>query len=279
MIRSRTLLIVLGCLTVFSIAADEPQVTVTLQSLVEKREANLSKEKDPFASFHTGVQLTAHFDGPAVVGARKYKHAVLTKAVDDLGTDLLAVEKGAPRMWSGYQDVPPPMGFFTKKQTKPLGFKLDIDIPVSPPRSAKELTLVTGTIDLLVGGERKTIEVKDLKNQYGKAVEDPALKEMGVTFTILDPASRPAAAKVFESKNLLAAKTTGDLEMLDEVKIEDGNGKSLSNGSLSTEVKGEKFINYELDAPLPADAVLKITFFAGQKKVTVPFKFENVKLP
>ena len=45
------------CIAGFCLAADEPDAKATLKSLVEKRSASFGKEKDPFASFHQGLEL------------------------------------------------------------------------------------------------------------------------------------------------------------------------------------------------------------------------------
>jgi hypothetical protein len=42
---------------------------------------------------------------------------------------------------------------------------------------------------------------------------------------------------------------------------------------------GKRSITYDLEEPLTDDAILELEVWPGQKTITVPFEFKDIKLP
>jgi hypothetical protein len=268
---------------------------VTLKSLLEKRE--LSLEKSDFAGWNSGIELSLHVDGADVQGARKYGKIALTQAVDDVGTDLSKKGEGPKAPMKEMREIRKPMSFGNRNEAKTTGFDFDLDLPTPSARSAKSIN-VSGTFQVVVGGEKKVVEVKPIKASLGKTVDDPALKAVGVTVEIVDPgtpaggasaspAAPPPRAKKRSAHASISPDATqglslmlsGKLDEIAQIDILDAAGKKLNNGSMSQETGGKRLINYGIDGGLPKDAVLHIEVWPGQKTLTVPFELKDVKLP
>ena len=209
----RTILSTVVVLGLASLAAAQttakPNATVTLKSLVESRELTL--EKSTFSGWKNGIELSLHIDGPAVQGARKYGRLKATEAIDDAGTDLLKKGEGPDFESTSFDEIREPQtfgsGFGNKKEEpKPTGFDVTLKLPTPAARSAKTIKSVIGSIEVLVGGEKKIVSVKPLKSNLGKTIDDPALKSLGVTVELVDPAKGGARRRV-ASAQLFAVAT------------------------------------------------------------------------
>jgi hypothetical protein len=260
----------------FCVAADAPNVSVKLKKIAEDRELTLEKSEDSFPD-SGDVTLTLLVDGQDVVGARKAGRIKVTKAVDDKDTDLLAKPKGVS-VFSGGDDFREIMrrgAFFKrqKEQKEPTAFDVDVLLPNQAARAASQIKLVEGSFQVLVGGEKKQLTFK-IKDHIGKELNEPALKDLAISFKMLEPTKA-----VRQGGGSLPVEIKGDLGLLDEVEIETGDGEKINDGMMTVTGLGMKSQSYSLRKPIEADTVLKITVYAGQKVVTVPFKFENLKLP
>ena len=269
--------IVMLCASVAFAEDAKVDAKVTLKKLIEKRELVL--EKSPFSGWENGVEVTLHVDGASVKGARQVGMIQIKQAIDDVGTDLNKKTADAPmRDLDRFEEVRAPQSFgFDERTPKPTGFDLDLKLPTPTARSAKSLKMLSGQFQVIIGGEKKEIEVKSIKTHIGKPLDDPALKAAGITFTITDPAKAEMSGG--EKGKDLPVTIAGDLAALGEVTIADASGEKLNNGSMWNDMGGKRSISYSLNKVLPADAVLKIEVFPGQKKVTVPFEIKEVKLP
>ncbi len=256
-----------------------PKATVTLKSLIEKRQ--LSLEESPFKGWENGIELSLHVDGADVKGARKYGMVKVTKAVDDVGTDLS--KKGAgPKTaeMNDFQEIREPMNFGDRSQPKRTGFDFDLTLPTPSARQATTLKTVSGSLELLVGGTKKVVVVKPIKASLGKTIEDPALKAVGVTFEIIDPAKK-GKGDFFgpDTSKGVTVQISGNINEIANIDIVDSAGKKLNNGEMSQEEGGKRLINYGIDGALPSNAALHIEVWPGQKTITVPFEIKDVKLP
>ena len=271
------------CLVSVGASSAAHAAAVTLKKLEEQRE--LSLEKSPFAGWNNGIELTLHVDGPDVQGARKYGKLKTTKAVDDVGTDLTTKGAGpASANNDNFEEVREPQTFGRRDdEPKPTGFDLQLKLPTPSARSAKTIKLVAGQLQVLVGGEKKIVTVKPVKSNLGKTVDDPALKELGVQFKLIDPAQRQNRAAGLSiggrAGRSVSAEISGNIDALAEVTIVDAAGKKLSNGAMWSDNAGTRSISYDLEEPLPDDAALQLEVWPGQKTVTVPFELRDVKLP
>jgi hypothetical protein len=261
-----------------------PTATVTLKKLTEKRE--LSLEKDSFAGWENGIELSLHVDGPDVQGARKYGKLKAIQALDDIGTDLTAKGEGPSFGGETFREVREPQMFGRDDKPKPAGFDVELKLPTPSARNAKSIKVIAGSLEVLVGGEKKIIQVKPLKANIGKTIDDPALKSLGVTFALIDPTKRSAKNAIAgallgggKPDKSVSAEITGNIDALADVRIVDAAGNKLSRSSMWQDDPGKRSITYDLEAPLPDDAVLEIEAWPGQKTVVVPFEIKDIKLP
>jgi hypothetical protein len=264
-----------------AVAAEKPNVTVTLKTLTERRE--LAIEKTPFSGWNTGIELTLHVDGPDVKGARKFGMLKVSKAVDDAGTDLNAASKETPKqnILENYEEVREPQSFgMDSNQPKPTGFDMELKLPALSARSAKSIAQVSATMQVLVGGEKKIVEVKQIKQNYGKTIDDPALKQLGVTFELIDPSKASQGAMFMgDPKKSVSANISGNIDAIASVQIVDAKGKKLSQGAMWSDMGGKRAISYEMEKNLSDDMVLQLEVWPGQKTVTVPIELKDIKLP
>lgn len=264
-------LVLVACCLSPALAQDKPDAKVELIKLTEHREKALVKE-NRFGGFVKGIELNLRATGKDVDNARSYGDIKVTKAVDDLGTDLSKSgddEASSTRMQQVHK-----FGMDEKEQ----GFRFDLTLPVVAPRNAKSIKLVEGTVTVIAGGTQKFVEVPIKPESYGKPVDDPALKELGVTFTLSDPKAGGTGFKMGDDQSV-TAQIGGKIEALGEVKVVDGSGNAISNGSMWSESGGGRVASYFVNGKLPEGAKVRIEVWPGQKTVTVPFKFENVELP
>jgi len=254
--------------------------TVTLKKLVEKREVSI--EKSPFSGWGSGIELTLHIDGADVKGARKFGKLKVTKAVDDAGTDLSKATEDTPRRDSDrFEEVREIQTFgMDDAKPKPTGFDIELTLPTVSARGAKTIKQVSGSVQVLVGGEKKVVQVKQLKKSIGKAVEDPALKALGVTFTLVDPSKAGAGAMIFGDKDKsMTAEISGNSDAIAEVSIVDASGEKLNQGSMWNDAGTKRIVTYDLEKTLSDDMTLQIEVWPGQKTLTVPIELKDVKLP
>lgn len=252
--------------------------TVTLKKLVEKRELTLVK--DAFSGSENGIELTLHIDGPGVKGARKFGMIKITKALDDTGTDLARKGEGVGSFAEdNYQDVREPMSFgMSDNAPKPTGFDIDLKLQTPSARNAKLIKQIAGEIKVIAGGEKKVIEVKQLKQKWGKTIDDPALKALGVTFQLVDPA-KPQGMMMGDPQSSVPAIISGKPDAIAEVRIVDASGEKLNSGSSWNDENNTRKIVYSLDKPLADDMVMQIECWVGEKTVTVPIDLKDVNLP
>jgi hypothetical protein len=271
--------------------------TVTLKKLTEKRELDLVK--DDFAGWDNGIELRLHVDGPDVQGARKYGKLKAIQAVDDAGTDLTKQGEGPKFMDSdSYHEIreEPNWGRQDNSKPKPTGFDVDLKLPTPAARSAKSIKVVAGNLVVLVGGEKKVIEIKPIKSHIGEPIDDPALKALGVSFTLIDPSARSMKQKIGgaiigssvggKRDRSVSAEIVGNIDAIAQVTIVDPSGKKLSGSSMWSDEPnpaggggGKRSITYNVDKPLPADATMQIEVYPGQKTVPVVFELKDIKLP
>jgi hypothetical protein len=287
----RSLLVIAAVYFIASVSRAEDAPTgsvaakVTLKKLVEKRE--LTVEKNPFGGWENGIELNLHVDGAGAAGARKVGKIKVTQATDDAGTDLTKKAKEGPMSMehNSFEEVRAPQAFTfgNDKAPKPTGFDIDVKLPTLSARSAKTIKLIKGEMQILIGGDKKVVEVKGIKANYGKPIPDPALKAVGVTITVVDPSKRGAGGTVGfgggDPNKSVSLSISGNADAVADVSIVNAAGTKLNQGSMSSGDAKSKSITYDLQEPLVDDTVLQIEVWPGQKTVKVPFELKDVKLP
>ena len=270
------------CLVAGIISASSRRRRHDRHALEADREAgNWSSRRTRSADGENGINLTLHVDGPAVANARKYGKLKLTKAIDDAATDLTQTAQDAPTSaLEEMREVQKPMSMgMDDKAPKPTGFDFDLNLPQVSSRKATAIKELTGQLSVLAGGKKTIVTVKSPKSMAGKSVDHPALKQLGVTFTLLDPAKQTGMQMTPEdAKRSLPAQISGAFDAIVEVRLV-AAGQKLNSGASWNDQDGKRSITYTCDQDIPADAVLELEVWPGQKEVVVPFSFKDVKLP
>lgn len=276
---------VLSCLAFVDVDAAESAgpPTVQIRSIVEKRELSLAQDKDPFAGWNNNIEINFHIDGDAVKGARSYGHLKIKSATDDAGTDLTQKGQGPSYAMKGMEEIREPMVFGNSRheeKPKPTGFEFKLTLPTPSARAAKTFSC-SATIDVIAGGEKKIVAVKDIKSHLGKPVQDPALKAVGVHFELVDPANRKSMGVLVSGNgdNTVSAIISGKIDALASVRIVNAAGKKLNNSSTWSDDGGSRSIFYICNDPIPSDAVLELEVWPGQKTITIPIEIKNQALP
>jgi hypothetical protein len=247
-----------------------------------------------------GIELP---DYPAheVTAAR----VVVTKAVDDLGTNLVkedaaqapleATQRGQLGKPEAGKPVPPTLVFAEMK---------------NPPRKAKVLREVSGEIELFVpsrdpNGEAKLAKFPSLE---GKPVANAALKANGVEVTFLSKAQIAAERKKAEAAETAKLKKDGyddpesiksmvesalysfpkgeegevvmkvkdPKKAIQEIKAFDGEGNRVFSGD--SEEAGFRVLKFWNDKPKP-DWSLAVQMRSDRSLVRHTFAFRDVPLP
>lgn len=247
--------------------------TATLRAVSDHRNVQVVKDDDSYSQ-PSSLELKVRLAGPDLVKARQMGNIKIIKAVDNLKADLTKLPPDAMTFdHSELRDIQWDFGG-DKKDHKWLD--VDLSLPASPARSATTIKTLEASVDLLTGGEEKTIEVTDIPSHYGKALEDPALKAIGLAITLKAPAKAKEAQGPAGKE--VAMEIKGD-PALAKIEIVDAKGERISNGSMWNDVEGVRTISYYVEDKLPVDAKVKITCWPGQKRVTVPIKLSEIKLP
>lgn len=164
-----------------SAPAKEP-ITARPVSVSETRERTVGDTpgQPSSALFFTGLRVKLRLEGPAAAGASKVGRLKITEAADDAGTDLR--DKDQLKWGEQFQDV---SRFGQSDKDKAAGgFEYEMKLGL-PARKAGAIARLKGELQVLSGGEEKTVSVPAVRKLAGKAVEDPALKAAGITLKVL----------------------------------------------------------------------------------------------
>jgi hypothetical protein len=165
------------------------------------------------------------------------------------------------------------------KKPKPTGFDLDVNLPQPSARNAKMIRQVSGSVQVLVGGEKKVVKVRKLKSSLGKPVDDPVLKSAGVTIKLLDPGRSDLATMMGEKDKSVPVEISGNQDLIAKVRIVDAADEDHSQMSMKSGEDAKSTVMYFLDKSLDDDLTLEIELWPGQKTVTLPIELKDVKLP
>lgn len=261
-------------------------VSVKATDVTETRVSLAKGKKKPMFAPESELKVTLHVEGDEVKGASSYGKLRIETATDSAGTDLKPKEERSffggsdddftsltddmARMRMGMSD--------DDKKDKPLeAFDIELKLGVSA-RKATTIATLKGSFQVLAGGQEKVVTAKKLSTLTGKALDDPALKDAGLTITVADP--KKAKASIFGSDpNSITLQIKGDLKNLADVEILDAKGESVSNSTMSTGEEDNKTYTYGLEQPPDDTLQLRIKVLVGQKTVNVPFELKDVPLP
>ena len=259
-------------------------VTVTPVRISESRVKDLAAKAGQESShmgFNEGLRLVVRLDGPEVAGATQYGKLKIAQATDDAGTNLLPKAEGF-----GAEDAEGfvkfrsamMMGIFSSDRDDP---QLFVELRLDPAaRKAGRIKLIKGQMQVIAGGESKTVEVKNPGAMLGKMIDDAALKQGGVQIQVLDPKKADQGMMMMAGDGpQVVVQIKGNLSVLDSIKVVDGQGKDLGQGEGSSSSKDVETRSITLSQAPDAQTTLKITLHVGQKTVNVPFELKDVPLP
>lgn len=249
------------------------EVKVTVGDINDKRTTG---------KFFAGLEIELKLSGPELADAKGIRTTVKS-ATDDTGA---ALPKAENRFGGdGFEELQKAFGggFGGEKKADEFQVKLEFG---NPPRSAKSVKTLSGSIELLIPKQDPaSIITASVAKDAGKPIENPVLKAAGVEFTLRAPG---AAAKKTSAFNLGGGSGENDLgyEIKDpknkvaSVEFFDAGGKKLeSNGRMSSGFNDSKTVTISFNAKPPADAVAKIYVVTDKSVVTVPLDLKDVPLP
>ncbi|HWF20378.1 MAG TPA: hypothetical protein VG754_13995 [Verrucomicrobiae bacterium] len=247
-------------------------------------------------TFNSECKIEVKFTGDAAADATDVHEVRVTKAVDELGRDLVPKEK--PDHFGGH------MSNFHHRQN---GLTAEVVLR-NPSRSSSVIKLVEGEVEFFnpTASNGGILIIKNILAHPAEAVQDATLKKYGVEVMYLTKASYEAKKKQIQDEEKSGSggaigQAFGDLfkgmfggmmssDSKDSIKLyikdtdkrvvdfefQDANGKPLkSHGSWSM----SEMHNQDLDAPPPADTQLLIHLATPEATQTFPFKLENIPLP
>jgi len=156
----------------------------------------------------------------------------------------------------------------------------------NPPRTAKALKELNGTIELLIPAKDPAcIVTASVAKDAGKWLDNAALKAAGIELKLLKPepgAKKPAgftfSANLGESD--LGYEIKDPKNKVASVEFFDAGGKKLeSNSRISSGFNGVNSVTMSFKDKPPADAVAKVYLVTEKSVVTVPLAFKNIALP
>jgi hypothetical protein len=127
----------------------------------------------------------------------------------------------------------------------------------------------SGSLKLQTVDEQKVVYVKNAAATAGKPINDPAVREAGLTL------------RVERSGNDLSVRLVkGDSNLIQSVTAVDGGGSLLPDVVVGTMTFNNQ-VAYGLtfQNEMPRDAGLRITLNVGLKEVSVPFRFDDLPVP
>jgi hypothetical protein len=246
---------------------------VQLAEVSETRTKQVIQDESSFPA-SSALNVKLRISGEDVIGATAYGQLSITEAIDDVGTNLKPKESGffAERFQPIHR-----FGMMhgdDQKQEEPKHFDLDVQLQ-APPRKATRIKSLKGDVQVQAGGEKKTITLTNIASQYGKQVQDPALKDAGVTITVVDP----KAGQTFASSDAITLQVKGNVDVITGAEITNAASERISFGSFSSGFNDEKTIGYDLTQPLDEKVTMKLNLLVNQKTVKVPFELKDVELP
>lgn len=151
-----------------------------------------------------------------------------------------------------------------------------------PPSAAERLQVLDGSLQLMTGGDRKQVTVPGIAQKVGQTLNESALQAANLNIRVIDPNQAKVTFPDATPEQMVSLVIRGPETALLDLELVDGDGTALetqagwSGGSSSGTP-----LSYTLQAKgsLPPDAALRLSLAVNQKRVEVPFRFEDVPLP
>jgi hypothetical protein len=249
------------------------EVKVTVGDISDKRTTG---------KFFAGLEIVLNISGPELAEAKGIRTTV-KDATDDAGK---ALKKTEDRFGGdGFAELEKAFGGgFGDKKADEFQVKLEFE---NPPRAAKAIKSLNGSIELLVPSkDPAAVITASVAKDAGKPLENATLKAAGVQFTLRKPGKeeKKESALGFGGGGLgetdLGYVISDPKGKVASVEFFDAAGKKLeSNGRMSSGFNDSKTVTITLRDKPPADAVAKIYVVTDKSVVTVPLALKDVALP
>jgi hypothetical protein len=239
-------------------------------------------DKRTNGKFFSGLEIQLNLSGPELSAAKGIRTTVKT-ATDDTGAALPKAENRFRA--DGFEALEKAFGFSSGDEKKAEEFQVKLEFG-NPPRSAKAIQNLTGTIELLMPEkDPAAVITASVAKDGGKPLENPALKAAGVQFSLRKPSKEqkkedgPFGIGGL-GENDLGYQITDPNKKVASVEFFDAAGKKLeSNGRMSSGFGGTQTVTITFRDKPPADAIAKIYVVTDKSVVTVPLALKNVVLP
>lgn len=147
-------------------------------------------------------------------------------------------------------------------------------------KEAKSLESVEGSVKVWAGGEVRSILIDDMLERPEGPIDDPALKEAGVEFTL----TRRGAG---EWRKISVIEKRQGVSKLAGVEVVGADGKSFTDEAQRSEL--ERAVELEIDSESATGAVnhkledlgdkkLRVFFRVGARELELPFEVEKVAI-
>ena len=242
--------------------------------------------------FFGGLEIELNLSGPELAEAKGIR-TTLKSATDDTGKALVKSEqhfdindglRELQKAFGGrFEELPKAFGggFGGDKKADEFQVKLEF---ANPPRSAKAIKALEGTIELLIPSkDPASIITASVAKDAGKPLENAALKAAGVQISLLKPGGtddKKVGSEDGFDENDLGYKITDPNKKVGSVEFFDAAGKKLeSNGHGMGGFNGYNIVRISFNAKPPADAVAKIYLVTDKSVFTVPLALKDIALP
>lgn len=238
----------------------------------------------------SAANVVLDFRGTAARSASAMGELRLDAVIDKSGTSHLQ----ACKTWKGNEEMTPQFldhfGYYDSPEGFSVGFEFNDQAPI------QKLQEIRGSLALQLGGERKTIVVKDAFRRLG----EPADRSMAKTGPLRETGwmAEPMKSKLLSEQGIRIAVrrilVEPPLLATDSVAIQvecnnqilqfdvlDATGKALpclGKTYDATEMPHWLFW-FASDRPIPSDAKLRLIVDRGGRKVRVPFVLKEIEVP
>lgn len=219
------------------------------------------------------LRLLLKLTGEKVATVSRVGKPIIEKMVDDKGTVLVDPASITDAEKAATSLVPP------AQNVAQTGFiRLDLAPTTPAPRSATRISELKGYVNVVYGGPTEEITIDNPAQYAGKTIENPRLKELGITIRVLKPAEE--AIEPNDGRGL-AIKIEGSEEMIKNIDLYDEWMKRMSvRPRISKTQKDETYYYYQImGALLTPDCQLALTVYSSVDREKVAFDMKDVVLP
>jgi hypothetical protein len=249
-------------------------VTATVGEISDKRTTG---------KFFAGLEIELKLAGPELATAKGIRTTV-TAATDDAGNPLKKKENTFSA--GGFEELQKAFGGgFEEKKADEFQVKLEF---ANPPRAAKAIKSISGSIDLLLPQQDPaSVVTASVAKDAGKPLDNAALKAAGVEIKLLKPepgAKKPAGIGFSFAANLgendLGYEIKDPKKKVAGIEFFSAAGKKLESQShMSSGFNDSKTVSISFKEKPGADSVAKIYIVTEKSVLTVPLNLKDIALP